>query len=103
LPAGAWAVPLGVILVSLCTGTLVTVVAALIGDWAVPSRQGLAVGALATAGDIGAAAGPLLAYPLAVVFDLRWVYLLCALALGSGLLVTLGRRSATQNSLIPPQ
>jgi hypothetical protein len=39
------------------------------------------------AGAVGSAAGPLLAYALLSVVDLRWVYLLCAVAFLSGLVV----------------
>ena len=50
------------------------------------------MGAMATAGDIGSATGPLVAYALASALDLRWVYLLCAVLLASCLLATLGSR-----------
>jgi MFS family permease len=86
-----WAVPLGVILVSASAGALATALAALVGDLAAVERQGVTMGALATAGDTGSALGPLVAYWLVVAVDLRWVYLLCALALGSGLIMTLGQ------------
>jgi MFS family permease len=85
LPAGAWAVPVGVALAALSTAGLITAIAALVGDRAVGERQGLIMGGLATAGDLGSALGPLVAYALAVAVDLRWVYLLCALGLASGL------------------
>ncbi|MGD8737624.1 MAG: MFS transporter [Anaerolineae bacterium] len=86
-----WAVPVGVILVSASAGALATALAALVGDLAAIERQGVTMGALATAGDTGSALGPLVAYWLVVAVDLRWVYLLCALALGSGLIMTLGQ------------
>jgi MFS family permease len=69
---------------------LITALAALVGDLAAGDRQGITMGALATAGDTGSALGPLLAYALAVSLDLRWVYLLSAVALASGLVVTIG-------------
>lgn len=90
LPAGLWAVPLGVALVALSAGALITGVVALVGDLAPQDRQGITIGGLATVGDIGSAAGPLVAYTLAVALDLRWVYLMCAVALASGMLVTFG-------------
>ena len=86
LSAGLWAVPLGVALVALSAGALVAVLAAIVGDRATEARQGMTMGGLATAGDIGSATGPLLAYALAPALELRWVYLLCAVALASGLL-----------------
>lgn len=84
---GIWAVPLGVALIALSTGTLLTTLAALTGDLAARDRQGRAIGNLATAGDVGSAAGPLLAYALLSLVDLRWVYLMCGLGFLSGLLV----------------
>lgn len=81
-----WTVPLGVALIALSTGALLTNLAALTGDLAAGDRQGRAIGGLATAGDVGSAAGPLLAYALLSLIDLRWVYLLCSLAFASSLL-----------------
>lgn len=81
-----WTVPLGVALIALSTGALLTNLAALTGDLAASDRQGRAIGGLATAGDVGSAAGPLLAYALVSLIDLRWVYLLCSLAFASSLL-----------------
>ena len=81
-----WTVPLGVILIALSTGVLLTTLAALTGDLATSDRQGQAIGRMATAGDLGSAAGPLLAYALLAWIDLRWVYLLCGLGFASSLL-----------------
>jgi len=92
LLASIWAVPGGVALVSLSAGGLIAVLAALVGDRAANDRPGVTMGGLATAGDIGSAAGPLLAYALVTILDLRQVYLLCAVALASGLLATVGKR-----------
>ena len=82
-----WAVPLGVAIIALSTGALLTTLTALTGDLAASGQQGWAVGRLATAGDLGSAAGPLLAYALLALIDLRWVYLLCGLGFASSLLV----------------
>ena len=87
-----WAVPGGVVLVSLSAGSLIAVLAALVGDLAANDRPGITMGGLATAGDIGSATGPLLAYALATILDLRQIYLLCAVALASGLLATVGMK-----------
>lgn len=89
---GLGAIPAGVAMISLSSGALLTAVAALVGDLAKGERQGVIMGGLATAGDIGSATGPLVAYALAVPLGLRWVYLLCAVALATGLLATLGQR-----------
>ena len=83
------AVPVGVAMISLSAGALAAAVTALVGDLAEGHRQSLTMGGLATAGDIGSALGPVFAFALATAFDLRWVYLACAVALGSGLLATL--------------
>ena len=85
------AVPAGVGLISLSAGALAATVIALVGDLADGGRQGLTMGGLATAGDMGSALGPVFAFALAVVLDLRWIYLVCAVALVSGLLATLGQ------------
>jgi MFS family permease len=77
---------LGVVLIALSTGVLLTTLAALTGDLATSDRQGWAIGRLATAGDVGSAAGPLLAYALLALLDLRWIYLLCSLGFASSLL-----------------
>jgi MFS family permease len=83
----------GVALVALGSGALIAALAAVVGDLAAGSQQGMVMGALATAGDTGSALGPLLAYGLAVTVDLRWVYLLCAglLAMGLGAAAFWGR------------
>jgi MFS family permease len=81
-----WTVALGVILIALSSGTLLTTLAALTGDLAASDRQGRAIGRLATAGDLGSAAGPLLAYALLSLISLRWIYLLCGLSFVSSLL-----------------
>jgi MFS family permease len=84
-------VPAGVALISLSAGSLAATVTALVGDLAEKQHQSLTMGGLATAGDIGSASGPVFAFGLAAVLDLRWVYLACALALASGVLATLGQ------------
>jgi MFS family permease len=90
LVPGVWAVAAGVALVSLSAGALIAVVAAVVGDLIAGRRSGMTMGAMATAGDLGSATGPLLAYQLAAVLDLRWVYLLCGALLALCLLATLG-------------
>jgi MFS family permease len=82
-----WIVSLGVALIALSSGMLLTNLAALTGDLAAGQGQGRAIGRLATAGDAGSAAGPLLAYAMLALIDLRWIYLLCGLGFMSCLLV----------------
>ena len=81
-----WTIAVGVILIALSSGTLLTTLAALTGDLADSDRQGQAIGRLATAGDLGSAMGPLLAYTLLSLISLRWIYLLCGLTFVSSLL-----------------
>jgi MFS family permease len=50
----------------------------LTGDMAVRTRQGRAIGLLHTAGDLGSALGPPVAYALLPSIELPGVYLLCA-------------------------
>jgi MFS family permease len=92
-------VPLGVALVALSSGTLATSLAAIVGDLAKADQKGLTIGGLATAGDIGSAAGPLVAFALVAFLDLRWIYLLSALALASAMLVTVGKGRPTRSTV----
>jgi len=91
LPGGLGAMSLGVALASMSAAALAATLAALVGDLAAGNRSGVTMGGLATAGDLGSATGPLVAYALAPVLDLRWIYLLCAVALASGLIATVGQ------------
>lgn len=94
-PLGLWAVPAGVALVALGAGGAVAVLSAIVGDQATDDRPGLAMGGMATAGDIGSATGPLLAYALAPLLGLPLVYLLCAGVLTLALLITPGHRTGS--------
>ncbi len=96
LQAGLLSLSAGVSLVSLSSGALIAVVAAIVGDLALRSQRGVSIGGLATAGDIGSALGPLVAYGLALLLDLRWVYLGCAALLATGLLATLQRKRGSR-------
>lgn len=82
-----WGLLLSVTLISLSGGVLRTVLPALVGDLADEAHRGAATGGLATAGDIGSAAGPLMAYTLLSVMSLQGVYLLSAIGMFSGLIV----------------
>jgi len=86
LSRDVWIAALGVVLIALSSGTLLTTLAALTGDLADSDRQGQAIGRLATAGDLGSATGPLLAYAVVSLISLRWIYLLCGLSFVSSLL-----------------
>ncbi|RME80768.1 MAG: MFS transporter [Caldilineae bacterium] len=92
-----WPVVSGLALSAVSSGAALAILAALLGDMAPPGRQGIAMGAYATAGDIGAAAGPFLAFALINLMPLSWVYVLCAafFLLGQGLLMWVQRREPT--------
>jgi MFS family permease len=96
-----WTVPTGVILVSISAVALGTSLAALVGDLAAGARQGVTMGALATAGDAGSALGPLVAYWLAVAVELQLVYLMCAVLLASGFVLTIGQSKALTPNVEP--
>jgi MFS family permease len=96
-----WIVPLGVILIALSSGMLLTNLVALTGDLAASHEQGRAIGRLATAGDLGSAAGPLLAYAMLSLIDLRWVYLLCSVGFVSSLLVVRYATAHGENARSP--
>jgi MFS family permease len=83
LPVPVWAVLVAVGMVSAGAGALIAVLAALAGDRIIGERPGATMGALATAGDVGSAAGPLVAYALVARVDLVWVYMVCLVALAS--------------------
>jgi MFS family permease len=94
---------LGVALSAVSSGAALATLAALVGDLAPAGRQGVVMGAFATAGDVGSTAGPFLAFGLIAVADpstssdqaLRWVYLLCAVLFLAGLgLIWRGARAA---------
>lgn len=85
------AVPTGVAAISIGAGALAATLAAVAGDAAKGERRGVMMGGLATAGDLGAALGPPLAFALAASLDLRWVYLFCAVVLASSLVAAAGQ------------
>jgi MFS family permease len=96
LPGGLWTILTAVALVALSAGGLITALYSLVGDLSSKERQGITVGGLATAGDIGSAAGPLVAYALVAILDLRWVYLICAAILATAMFATVGMSRSEQ-------
>jgi MFS family permease len=83
--ASLGAIVLGVALGAVSGGTALATLAAQVGDLTPPGREGVVMGAYATAGDIGSMAGPFLAFALLSVVDLQWVYVLCVFAFLVGL------------------
>lgn len=76
---GAGAVVIaGLLLSAVATSVLQTQAMTLAGDYSDPERRGHVLGALNTVGDLGAAAGPLLAFALLPLVDLRGVFLISA-------------------------
>ncbi|MGD9317473.1 MAG: MFS transporter [Anaerolineae bacterium] len=80
-----WLALLGVGLGAAGSGAVLATLAALVGDLTPPGRQGTVMGLYAAAGDVGSTAGPFLAFALAPIADLRWIYLACCLAFAAGL------------------
>jgi MFS family permease len=81
-PAGIVA---GIALGAVGVGAGLAALPAWAGDGTPAGRQAAVMGLFATAGDIGSMAGPVLAFGLLAVVDLRWVYLICAAVLLAGL------------------
>lgn len=83
---GSSAVAVGAILLSaIAMSILQTQIMTLVGDYALVNRQGRMLGALNTAGDLGSALGPLLAYALLPIIGLSGLFLLMAGVLALGL------------------
>jgi MFS family permease len=85
----AWDAPMailtGVALGAVTVGSVQALVTALTGDVVSLAQRGRAIGLLHTAGDLGSAIGPLVAYALMPWVGLRGVYLLCAGLFAAGL------------------
>jgi MFS family permease len=88
-----WVIVLSIVLGAVGAGAALATLAAYLGDAAPPHRQAQIMGIYAAVGDIGSTAGPLLAFTLVPVMDLRWVYLICASVFLLGLLLS---RHSTQ-------
>jgi MFS family permease len=78
---------IGLLLGAAAGGGVQAMATTLTGDMAVRARQGRAIGLLHTAGDLGSALGPPVAYALLPWIDLRGVYLLCAGLFAAGVLL----------------
>ncbi len=79
------AVVAGVVLTSMGDGLLHPAIVVWTGDGAPPHLRGVVMGGLATAGDLGSAIGPLVAYALLEIAGLRAAYALCAVLMLSAL------------------
>jgi len=96
LATSLWAIILGVALGAISAGAALAALAAYIGDATPPGKQGVIMGAYAAAGDIGSTAGPVLAFALVSVVDVRWVYAFCALVFLIGLGLSWHSRGETR-------
>jgi MFS family permease len=94
----AGAVVAGVLLVAIGEGALSPALTVWAGDGAPPHLRGVVMGGLATAGDLGAALGPLVAYAMVETVGLRSAYALCAGLLLSALLVLAAIRAAAPSA-----
>ena len=88
------AVIAGVLLVAAGDGLLHPAVVVWTADGAPPHLRGVVMGGLATAGDLGAAVGPLVGYALLARGGPGLAYALCAGLLGSALLALAAARPA---------
>jgi len=79
------AIVAGVALGAVSGGAAAATLGAQVGDLTPPGRQGVVMGAYATAGDVGSTAGPFLAFALLSIVNLQWVYLFCTFTFLMGL------------------
>jgi MFS family permease len=86
---GIWPSVAGLLLGAVAGGGLQAIATAATGDMAVTARRGRAIGLLHTAGDLGSALGPPVAYALLPTMGLSGVYVVCAGLFAVGLLLTL--------------
>jgi MFS family permease len=98
---GVGVVIAGVALVAVGEGLLHPAVVVWTGDGAPPPLRGIVMGGLATAGDLGAALGPLVGYALFTSVGLRPAYGLCAVFLLSALLPLAFVRHETVGRVAP--
>ena len=79
-----WAL-IGIVLGAFSGGSLLATLTAFMGDHIPPEKMGSGMGLFSTAGDMGSTLGPLVAFSLVAVMDLKWVYLLSMLVFVAGL------------------
>ena len=90
----AGAVVGGVLLVAIGEGALAPALTVWAGDGAPPHLRGVVMGGLATAGDLGAALGPVVGYAMAETVGLPSAYELCGLLLLTALFLLAGVRGS---------
>lgn len=82
----------GIVFGAIASGGIQSLTTALTGDLVQKRHQGRAIGLVHTVGDLGSAAGPLLAYALLPWIGLSGLYLLCAGGFGAMLALVLWAR-----------
>jgi MFS family permease len=94
----AWGEPIailaGVSLGAVAGGSVQALATTLTGDLVNQAQRGRAIGLLHTAGDLGSAIGPPVAYALMPWIELRGLYLLCAGLFAAGLVLAMLFRPA---------
>ncbi|MBN1877578.1 MAG: MFS transporter [Anaerolineae bacterium] len=85
LSGSPWSIVLAIFLSAFGDGATRSTLTAAVGDAAPAGSAGLVMGMYATVGDVGSTLGPILAFGLLPYVDLRWLYMLSALAFISGL------------------
>ena len=85
------ALVVGISLIAVGEGVLLTVLPAIVGDGTPLSQRGRAMGLTFVAGDLGSALAPLLVYSLLALIPLRTVYLASAGAFGLGIMLVILR------------
>jgi MFS family permease len=79
--ASPWLLGIGVLGAAIAYGIVPPMLLSWLGDLTPSGRRGAVVGSYQTMGDLGSGLGPLMAYPLLALMDIRLIYALCAAAL----------------------
>jgi MFS family permease len=83
------AILIGIVLAAISGGAVQSLATTLTGDVVAAPQRGRAIGLLHTAGDLGSALGPPVAYALLPLVALSGAYLLCAVLLSGALVISL--------------
>ena len=73
-----WLLGIGVFGAAIAYGIVPPMLLSWLGDITPNGRRGAIVGSYQTMGDLGSGLGPLIAYPLLALMDIRLIYALCA-------------------------
>ena len=92
----------GILSGAVASGSVQALVTALTGDLVNRAQRGRAIGLLHTAGDLGSAIGPPMAYALLPWMRLSGIYWICAGLFAGGTVLTLGFRARERQTLRRP-